>query len=363
MVNFLMILGVLIRLLFVPLAGFKADMAFWKGWGLAVADKGIIWLVKNTNYNYPPAFAYVQWLINKIYALFKNPYLMDQYWSDTNLLYLFLFKLIPIISDVLIIFLIIKIAKKLKSNLGWFLGLIYFFNPVAIYDGAVWGQVDQFGLMLFLLSLYLLLDEKIRWATIVFVISFMMKFQNIIFIPLFYLYIYKKYSWQKLIENLGLSFLTILIITFPFWFNRETESLLKLLTINGDYFPLYSLNAFNFWWLASGLRGMQVVDKQLVLGVLNAKQVGLLMFIFAYFVGFVSLFFSDKQSVFKKLILSSTLTVFSFFHLLTQSHDRYLFPLIGLLLIWGLFINEKKRKSFFIFYLLFSILFFLNFNL
>ena len=74
MYSLLLFLGFVVRLLLVPVSGFKADIAFWKGWGLAVADKGIIWLVNNTNYNYPPGFAYILDLIGKIYKLFANPY-------------------------------------------------------------------------------------------------------------------------------------------------------------------------------------------------------------------------------------------------------------------------------------------------
>src|SRR3989338_11172320 len=89
----LIALGFILRIILIPVPGFKADMAFWKGWGLAVADKGVLWLVKNTNYNYPPGFAYVLTLINKIYSFFLDPYNTNQYFSDTNLLYLFLIKI------------------------------------------------------------------------------------------------------------------------------------------------------------------------------------------------------------------------------------------------------------------------------
>ncbi len=359
----LLLLGLIFRLLLIPMAGFKADMAFWKGWGLAVADKGIIWLVKNTNYNYPPGFAYVLYLINKAYALFSSPYKVDQYWAEGNLLYLGLFKSLTVIADVVVVFLIIKIVKELKPNSrkwGIVLGLVYFFNPATLFNGAFWGQVDQFGLMLFLLALYCLFKNKVKLGSAIFVISFLMKFQNIIFIPLFYLFIYKKYSWTKLITSLEVSLATLLVVIAPFWWRKEMSDLIRLVISNSDYFPSYSLNSFNLWWLASGLKGMQVSDKNLVLGILNAKQVGLAMFVFAYFIASISVFLANKEDLTKKFITSSLLAVFAFFHLLTQSHERYLFPLVGLLLLLPAYQAKEKRKSFFIFYFLFSALFFLD---
>ncbi len=139
---------------------------------------------------------------------------------DNNILYLFLFKLVVIFSDIGIVFFIVKIAKK--PNI----------------------------------------------ASIVFTVAWLMKWQNIIFTPIFYLYIYRKYS----------------------------------------------LNAFNGWWLVSGLDGMKISDKTLVLGVIDAKQ----------------------------FILSSALVTLSFFHLLTQSHERYLFNLLGFVMLFYFFKIEKK---------------------
>ena len=183
----LLLFGFVVRLLLIPVPGFKADMAFWKGWGLAVADKGIIWLVNNTNYNYPPGFAYILDLIGKIYKLFADPYDVNQYWMDTNLLYLFLFKLLIIASDIGIVFLIIKISEKLRMKWGWLLGVMFFLNPAVIFDGVIWGQVDQFGLFLFLGAIYFFIDEKPLLASVIFTMAWLMKWQNILFIPIFYI--------------------------------------------------------------------------------------------------------------------------------------------------------------------------------
>lgn len=351
-------LGVIIRLLLIPMPGFLADMAFWKGWGLAVADKGIIWLVKNTNYNYPPGFTYILWLINKIYNLFGNPYDVLKYWDSNNLLYLFLFKLLIIAADIMVVFLIIKIAKKLKSKWGYLLGLVYFLNPITLFDGVWWGQVDQFGLALFLGAFYFLLTEQAIIASVIFTIACLMKFQNIIFIPLFFLLIFKKYPLSRFFDSIKASFITFLIICLPFILTKEIAPLMRLLTMNSDYFPFYSLNAFNVWWLLAGLRGMYVSDKKLIFGILSAKDTGFFIFVFTYFIACINLFFSKKENMLKRFLLSCSLAVFAFFHLLTQSHDRYLFHLVGFLPILALFVKDKKKIS--IFYLLFSIFFFFN---
>jgi len=338
----LLFLGFIVRLLMISVSGFKADIAFWKGWGLAVSDKGIIWLVNNTNYNYPPGFAYILDLIGKVYKLFADPYNIDQYWMDNNFLYLFLFKLIIIISDIGIVYLIIKISEKLKMKWGKLLAVIFFLNPAVLFDGVIWGQVDQFGLFLFLSAIYFFVDEKPKLASVIFTIAWLMKWQNILFIPLFYLFIYRKYSFNDLIKSLSVSLATFAIITFPFWFHREMASLFNLFTVNSNWFPWYSLNAFNGWWIASGLQGMEISDKTLVLGIINAKQFGLLLFCLFYFIATLNIFLAKKEEALKEFILSSTLIILSFFHLLTQSHERYLFHLLGFVIIFYFFKIEKK---------------------
>jgi len=338
----LLLLGLVIRLLLIPVAGFRADMAFWKGWGLAIADKGIIWLVSNTNYNYPPGFAYILDLINKIYKLFADPYNISQYWLDNNFLYLFLFKILIIISDIGIVFLIIKIAEKFKMKWGILLAVLFFLNPAVIFDGVIWGQVDQFGLFLFLGAIYFFVDEKPQLASIIFTIAWLMKWQNILFIPIFYLFIYRKYSFNDLIKSLSVSLATFAIITFPFWFHREMASLLNLFTVNSNWFPWYSLNAFNGWWIASGLEGMKMSDKTLVLWIINAKQFGLLLFSLFYFIAALNIFLAKKEETLKQFVLSSALVILSFFHLLTQSHERYLFHLLGFVILFYYFRIEKK---------------------
>jgi Gpi18-like mannosyltransferase len=338
----LLFLGFVIRVLLIPVSGFKADIAFWKGWGLAVGDKGIIWLVNNTNYNYPPGFAYILDLISKTYKLFANPYNISQYWMDNNFLYLFLFKLLIINSDIGIVYLIIKISEKLKMKWGKLLAVIFFLNPAVIFDGVIWGQVDQFGLFLFLAAIYFFVDEKPKLASVVFTIAWLMKWQNILFIPIFYLFIYRKYSFNDLVKSLSVSLVTFAIIIFPFWFHREMAGLLNLFTVNSNYFPFYSLNAFNGWWLAAGLEGMRISDKTLVLGIINAKQFGLLLFSFFYFIAALNILLAKKEETLKQFVLSSALIVLSFFHLLTQSHERYLFHLLGFVIIFYLFKIEKK---------------------
>ena len=63
-------------------------------------------------------------------------------------------KLIPIIGDFILAFLISKMSGK-----KW-LGLLYLFMPFSWYESAVWGQNDQIGMIFLLISFWLLIKNK-----------------------------------------------------------------------------------------------------------------------------------------------------------------------------------------------------------
>src|SRR3989344_3451278 len=58
-IKLLLIVALLFRLVLIPNPGFEADISFWKSWGLAVKDFGIVKGLPVTNFNYPTPFAYV----------------------------------------------------------------------------------------------------------------------------------------------------------------------------------------------------------------------------------------------------------------------------------------------------------------
>lgn len=444
----LLFLGLVVRFLFIPNPGFEADVAYWKSWSLAASDKGPLWTVTKTNYNYPPVFVYLLWVLGKVYALFANPHDFSHYWQNTNFLYLFLAKMMPILSDLGIAILLFFLGKKmaripkrvrddgqysllfdnrrhlegdirntskvkdkdtlevrgipkqvrddgsklkkvgpalacgsgkwplaslngsdLHKSLPLLMAGLYLFNPVSIFDGALWGQVDSFGVVIFLLSLTLLFLKKPLWASAVFTLSFLLKLQNIIYIPLFFLFIFLTFGQKTFFKSLVASAATFFILCLEYLLKNQASTILRLMLQNADWFPYLSLNAYNPWWIVSGADGMAVSDKILTLGVVNAKTLGLILFSTSYLLCLGLIFKTRRHSefnsesikyqhkmlkqvqhdeMFENLILACLTTVFSFYLLLTQAHERYIFPAIvflPLLLPYFQRKNTSKVKS------------------
>ena len=131
-------------------------------------------------------------------------------------------------------------------------------------------------------------------------------------------------------------------LNIEFIASRNTDRVIASLTENSDYFPLMSLIAYNLWWIVSGAKGLGTSDKRTVLGLLNAKTVGLILFSAAYFFAMVRQLWektkTDHAGYTQTFLESLILVNAAFFLFQTQSHDRYAYPLSVFLLLWAPFV-------------------------
>lgn len=382
--------GLLIRIILIGNPGFLADVAFWKSWSLAASDHGIVWTVFNTNINYPPGFIYVLWLMGKIYALLGNPYDYNTFWAENNFLFLLVSKSFAIVADTAIAFLIYWFFSQkenwsrardgstegqdplIKIGLPTLLASVFYLNPVVILDSALWGQVESLGIFFTLVAVILLFYKKPTLATVIFTTGVLMKLQNIIFIPLYFLFIFRYFGTstslsaglKTLAKSLVAAGATFLFISLPFAIANNMDKVFYLLTVNNDYFPWLSLNAHNLWWIVAGTKGMTIIDKITVFGILNAKTVGLLIFSTWYFL--LCLLVALRPTP-RNFLLALTLSVFAFFLFTTQSHERYSYPVLVLLLFFYPFTvildaggRTRKLEYFWILYALLTITIFFN---
>lgn len=351
---FILFIGLVIRILLIGNPGFEADISFWKSWGLAAIDHGIVWTSHNTNINYPPGFIYILGLMGKLYSIFADPHDYNTFWQVNNFIFLFVSKSIAILSDLgiaCLIYWLFSQKEKLKklgtinlpSYIPLLLASIFFLHPVVIIDSAVWGQVESFGLLFTLCAITLLFYKRPLLASFIFTIGPLMKLQNIIFAPLFFLFIFRYYDLKTTIKSLAISTFTFLLVVTPFILAKDMDQVIYLMTVNTDYFPWLSLNAHNIWWIVAKAQGMEITDKITVLGILNAKTTGLILFSSSYLLACLLLFFKPTP---RNFILSNTFALFSFFLLSTQSHERYSYPVVVLLLFLYPLLSSKATSFF-----------------
>lgn len=354
---FILFIGIFLRLLLIGNTGFIADVSFWKSWSMAAADHGIVWTAHNTNINYPPGFFYVLWIMGKIYRLVADPHDFYNFWRENNFAFLLISKSFAIISDIVItvgIYWFFSQKEKLKHlfqfdvekmthwNIPLLLSTVFFLNPVVIIDSALWGQVESFGILFTLVAIFLILHKKPALATIIFTIGFLMKLQNIIYIPLYFLFLLRVFDLRTLVKSVAAMAGTFALVNLPFILAHDIQRALFLMIVNNDYFPWMSLNAHNLWWIVARAKGMTTSDKITVLGIANAKTVGLILFSSWYLLSTILLWIKPNA---KTLFLSLSVGIFSFFLFTAESHERYSYPiLVFLLLYYPFLMNNSKIK-------------------
>lgn len=382
--------ALILRVLLIPNPGFEADVSFWKSWGLATVDFGIVEGMKVTNNNYPTPFAYTLGAMVQMYKLFADPHVFTEFWSNTNLLFLTISKLFPIAADFGIAALIYIIGKNPKRygfppvsftvvNLTFYelLAAAYLLNPISLIDGAWWGQVDSLGLFIFFGALILALRKQPLFAGLVFTLAMMTKLQNMIYGPVFFLFLWQTTGFKGLLQAIMGATMGFIGLNIEFFITKNSDRVLASLTENYDYFPWMSLMAYNLWWIVTKAQGLATSDKLTVLGIVNAKTVGLVLFSSLY--GFASLrqliegmqarFTKVQESVTIRLLLESLIVInAAFFLFQTQSHDRYAYPLSVFLLLWAPFaltdlkskIVQNKLRFFAVCYTAFTLFYFYN---
>jgi Gpi18-like mannosyltransferase len=347
-------IALVLRLLLILNPGFEADISFWKSWGLATYDKGIVEGMKVTNNNYPTPFAYILGGMVHIYSIFADPHNFNEFWKNTNLLFLTISKLVPIIADFGIAALLLYIGKNSK-RLGFpdistkifdltyyeLAAVAYLLSPLSLIDGAWWGQVDSLGVCIFLTALVLALKRQPFLAGTIFMLAMMTKLQNMIYGPVFFLFIWQSLGFTGLVKAIGGAMFGFVGLNSEFFLSRNADRVFASLTENYDYFPWMSLNAYNLWWIVTSGRGMITSDKLSIIGMVNAKTIGLITFssfyLFATLRQFIIGLQQNSKLTLKHALESLIIVNAAFFLFQTQSHDRYAFPLSVFLLLWAPF--------------------------
>jgi Gpi18-like mannosyltransferase len=142
------------------------------------------------DYNF--SYLYILFGISKIYI------------SD-----LYLIKIVSIVFDIFLSFVVAKIVGLFKEKSNWqnLIFVLVFALPTVVLNSSCWGQCDVIYTSLVLFGLFLFLKKKLNWSMFFFGLSLAFKLQSIFVLPLIVLLLFKKELKLKNILFYGLGFL------------------------------------------------------------------------------------------------------------------------------------------------------------
>ena len=304
--------------------GHETDMACFQAWAEMVYNDGFAAFYTSEAFtDYPPGYVYILYIIGFI----RN---VTGISTSSGLAYL-LTKMPAILADMGIGYLLYRIAGKKLGNTGALIvSGIYLFFPSVIMDSTLWGQTDSVFTICVLLMCWLVTEKKLIPAYFVLAIGILIKPQTLIFTPILLYGIVEQviltdFSWKRFFINLGSGLCAIGVIVLgmlPYGFSYALAQYTETL---GSY-EYASVNAYNFWTLIE----MNWMPQDTVVLGLTCQTWGTIGIIAAVVLS-AYFFFKSKDRVsgyyYSAAILIATVFVFS-----VRMHERYLYPVMALLL-------------------------------
>jgi dolichyl-phosphate-mannose-protein mannosyltransferase len=323
-VYYLLLAGFLIRLIFASFPGFHVDTDTFFAWSVRAVDVGLPnFYSRDVWTNYTPGMIYVFYLLGVLRNLFS---ISDQY-------FYFVLKLPSIIADLILSYYVYKVLLKTVSQKTALYGLAFcLFNPVLIFNSAIWGAFDGFMTLFLFFAVYNLARKKLILSSLFFGIALLIKPQAVAIAPVFAFWLFKNFSLKNTLRLSAPGFLTIIALSIPYFPTDPLFGFFNLFRQMAEDYKGNSMFAYNLW----GIFGFWI-DDGTKLGFLSYRIWGYLLFSIFWVCSFVVFFKKKILDVF----LLSTLAFLAFFFLPTRVHERYLFSAIPFLILVS--IHFKSR--------------------
>lgn len=343
----LLVTGLLIRLWAMHWPPLPYDMPFWIAWGERMWQAGPRAFYSGDIFiDYAPGYLYVLWLI----AAIKQTLLPNAGVEVYHILH----RLPSVLCDLLmagLIFVILERARRTKVDgraasvwLPMAGTAAYAFNPASIFNSAAWGQIDATFTLGIVLALALLLWGYAEVAVACYVVAFLIKPQSISLAPLISLMLLFRYSPRRWLQSGIAGLLLAFGLLFPFFSWSAFPRLFTVLQGSVGVYPYTSLFSYNLW----GLYGFWEDDTvQVGLGI-SLRLVGILLYGTGLGYGTWLIIRQLRQSTGEAYPIFALATYFAFLPVmvLTRMHERYLYPVLPLLLIFaGLYLLAHWHNS------------------
>ncbi len=287
--------------------------------------------------DYPPGYMTILMLVGKIMNLF-NAY--------GTLLGRMLIKMPAILCDIAIAYIIYKLAvKKLSSKWTIFLVCAWLFNPVVLIDSAAWGQVDSVLTLAMVLCIYYITQEKYATAGVWLAVAVMLKPQALFISPILFYALVKHFTVSKepivdkllhFVKTLCAFLVTFLLIALPYWVNMKSIWLYELFLGTADHYDYITVNALNYHFLKGN---NWVRDSTPSVFGWSLFAWGMLAIVAASVITWVVYQINKKEKSVPYLM--SAVLIYLVVNFGPRMHERYFFPLIALMLIALIYINNK----------------------
>ncbi len=305
------------------------DTFWYRDWAIGL-QSGIFDIYKRADsisLDYPPIylfFLYITGLFYKVAGIESHEYIQ-----------MLLMKMWPILADMVLSLVLFSVIGKEDKKAGLVASLLWMFNPAAIFNSSFWGQTDQLMCLLLFLSFWLLEKDHPLFASALFAVAGMTKFQSLFCVPLFLAELFMRYGFKKFMKGIGVAAASVAAVFIPFMIGSNDPLLFLHVYLKGQgSYPYYTLNAYNLYGMF-GLNGVRDTSENG--GLVSPYVLSIVMLAIFVVAIIVFHYFSKNRSVFVTgYLLLNTIFMFT-----TRMHERYQFAALIFLLAAAVVLNYR----------------------
>lgn len=331
----ILLIGLLVRIALMPFIAHPFDVYAWYGICSTYLNNGSN--IIDALYSICPFWLLTLFPIAHVYGFFSSltglkpllvenlPSQMNPQWGISLIpdpLFNFVVKLPMLISDTIIAILLYKLTSRhYGTTVGIRAATFFYLNPAVIWISAAWGQYDSIPTLFTILSLYLLLNEKVFSSALSLLTATFYKAYPIGFIITFVASLFKRRSYKNLIK-----FLSLFIVSGSTFLILGWKPLIEFLSETFSTKTFHGIFGFGLtYWSISLLHPLDVK-------LFNPVSIFLTIFLIT-----VSIFFILKAQFDDKLrdfALSATLiagSIFLSYRYPTEQRFLWIAPFLAIL--------------------------------
>lgn len=324
--------------------------------------------------NMPPGTLYIVYAIYQVWLLCGKIFIRfgiypgSNNWINGPFLTLLL-RIPSLVADIGVGILVYILSKGITKR-QIIASMLYYFNPVVLYNSAFMGQMDSINNFLWLVGFYLFLKKKYVFVGVFVALSLLVKFSLLYTLPFlaYIMWVYTK-KISLIIMSISGGIITTLAAVLPLS-DRPFQWYVMYFIHNFSGEMQHMTNfAFNVWWVIFGpyiavgkpesifsMSDIRLINAPYVDSIFWGVPLGLWAICIYILILFplVITFYKSCKSTIGIVLFYAALCLVSFLFL-PKMHDRYLYPAVPFLAI-----AASLRKSFLIPFTALSVLNFIN---
>ncbi len=333
----IVVVGVLLRLALTPLTAHLpnglTDEGFWKHWMEAIDAHGVLNIFRTTDTDYV-GYHWVLWTLNLVYRLNGGPY------SDNDFALHILVKLPSIVFDVVLILVVYQAtrvlvrsharAREQARTAALVAAAVIAFHPAVLYDGPVWAQTDSAITAAMLGALLLAALRRPFGAGMAIGLGLAVKPHPVIIGPVLLILLWRNGGLRAILWAAGGLVLVAGVVLGPWMLHGDSSRILDVYDtlFTKDRERLSEL-AWNQWWIFDQRGDPRPGSRIWEDFPLTFRAASTALSVLA---GMIGIAYAWVRPGLRSALVAAAYLAFAFYALPIGSHERYLYPFLGLML-------------------------------